>query len=137
MTNRRTFLQVILAGLGLSVLAAFVYPLLRYLSPSGSSGRGGTLTINKNEVPVGGAKDIVLNDLPIIVINRPQKGYVALSRVCTHLGCLVEYQRETNQLLCPCHAGRFDLDGNVLSGPPPQPLSKVALKVDGDSLIVG
>jgi cytochrome b6-f complex iron-sulfur subunit len=137
MTNRRTFLQVILAGLGLSVLSAFVYPLLRYLSPSGGSGGGGTLALNKNEVPVGGTKDIVLNDLPIVVINRPQKGYVALSRVCTHLGCLVEYQKETNQLLCPCHAGRFDLDGNVLSGPPPQPLIKVALKVDGDSLIIG
>jgi cytochrome b6-f complex iron-sulfur subunit len=137
MTDRRGFLQFLLAALGLTVLGCFAYPLVRFLSPSAGGGPGGTVTIDKKDVPVGGAKDLVLNDLPIIVINRPEKGYIALSRVCTHLGCLVEYQKGTEVLLCPCHAGKFDLDGNVISGPPPQPLPRLALKVEGNSLVIG
>jgi cytochrome b6-f complex iron-sulfur subunit len=137
MTDRRQFLRVILAGLSLTVLGCFAYPLVRFLSPSAGLGPGGTVSIDKNDVPVGSAKDLVLNDLPIIVINRPQKGYIALSRVCTHLGCLVEYQKSADTLLCPCHAGKFDLEGNVISGPPPQPLPRLALKVEGNSLLIG
>ena len=137
MTDRRGFLQVILAALGLTALGCFTYPLVRFLSPSAGLEPGGTVTIDKNDVPVGGAKDLVLNDLPIIVINRPQKGYIALSRVCTHLGCLVEFQKGADILLCPCHAGKFDLEGNVISGPPPQPLPRLALKVEGNSLVIG
>jgi cytochrome b6-f complex iron-sulfur subunit len=137
MTDRRGFLQFLLAALGLTALGCFAYPLVRFLSPSAGVGPSGTVTIDKKEIPLGGAKDLVLNDLPIIIINRPQKGYIALSRVCTHLGCLVEYQKGTEVLLCPCHAGKFDLEGNVISGPPPQPLLRLTLKVEGNSLVIG
>jgi cytochrome b6-f complex iron-sulfur subunit len=137
MTDRRGFLQFILAVLGLTAVGCFAYPLVRFLSPSAGAGLGGTVTIDTKEIPLGGAKDLVLNDLPIVVINRPQRGFIALSRVCTHLGCLVEYQKSAEVLLCPCHAGKFDLDGNVISGPPPQPLPRLALKVEGDSLVIG
>jgi cytochrome b6-f complex iron-sulfur subunit len=137
MTDRRGFLQLILAALGLTALGCFAYPLVRFLSPHAGAGPGGTVTIDTKEIPVGGAKDLVLNDLPIIVINRGQKGYIALSRVCTHLGCLVDYQKGAGILLCPCHGGKFDLDGNVISGPPPQPLPRLALKVEGNSLVIG
>jgi len=137
MTDRRGFLTILLGFLGLTALGCFVYPLARFLSPSAGLGPGGTITIDKKDVPAGGAKDLVLNDLPIIVINRPDKGYIALSRVCTHLGCLVEYQKAAGVLLCPCHAGKFDLEGKVISGPPPQPLPRLALKVEGNSLIIG
>jgi cytochrome b6-f complex iron-sulfur subunit len=137
MTDRRGFLQFILAALGLTALGCFAYPLVRFLSPHAGAGPGGTVTIDTKEIPVGGAKDLVLSDLPIIVINRPERGYIALSRVCTHLGCLVEYQKGTEVLLCPCHGGKFDLDGNVISGPPPQPLPRLTLKVEGNSLVIG
>ncbi len=137
MTDRRGFLRILFGALSLTALAAFVYPLVRFLSPSAGGRAGGTVTIPLKDVPLGGAKDIVLNELPIVVINRPKGGYIALSRVCTHLGCLVEYQKGKDQLLCPCHAGRFDLEGNVVSGPPPAPLAKVQVKVAGDNLIIG
>ncbi|HSB34942.1 MAG TPA: Rieske (2Fe-2S) protein, partial [Nitrospirota bacterium] len=95
------------------------------------------LVISKKELGAGEAKDIVFNNTPGVVINRPDKGYIALSRVCTHLGCLVEYQKEKNRLLCPCHAGTYDLAGGVTSGPPPKPLQQFPLKVEGDSIIIG
>ncbi len=137
MTDRRGFLKILFGALSLTALACFVYPLARFLSPSAGGKAGGTVTIPQKDIPLGGAKDLVLNELPIIVINRPQGGFIALSRVCTHLGCLVEYQPAKADLLCPCHAGRFDLEGHVLSGPPPAPLSKLPVKVVGENLVIG
>ena len=137
MTNRREFLQKTLAFLGLTALASFLYPFFKYFSPPAQESGSGQLVLSKKEIPVGDAKDIVFNNTPGVLINRPDKGYVALSRVCTHLGCLVDYQKDKKRLLCPCHAGIYDLSGSVISGPPPKPLQQFPLKVEGDSIIIG
>jgi cytochrome b6-f complex iron-sulfur subunit len=137
MTNRREFLQKTLAFLGLTTLASFLYPLYKFFSPPTGEAGGKQLVLSKNEVPAGGAKDVVFNNTPCIVINRPDKGYIVLSRVCTHLGCLVDYQKDKQRLLCPCHAGTYDLSGSVTSGPPPKPLQHFPVKVEGDTIIIG
>ncbi len=135
--KRRSFLQLSLALLGTTTLASLAYPLFRFLVPPKSVDKPKTLSIAKREVPPGEAKEIVFNNVPAIVLNRPGKGFIAVSRVCTHLGCLVQYDRENRNLLCPCHAGVYDLEGNVLSGPPPRPLPKLALRVEGDTIVIG
>ena len=137
MTNRRQFLQKTLAFFGLTTIAAFLYPLFKYFSPPAGDAAAKRLVLNKKEILVGEAKEIVFNNTPGVVINRPDRGYVALSRVCTHLGCLVDYQKDRKRFLCPCHAGVYDLSGNVVSGPPPKPLPKFPLRVEGDSIIIG
>lgn len=56
---------------------------------------------------------------------------VAWSSTCTHNGCTVGWDAETEQLLCPCHGSRFDpADGKVLQGPARRPLPAVAVSVD-------
>ena len=137
MTNRRAFLQKTLAFLGLTTLASFLYPLFKYFSPPVEEIGAKRLVLAKKEILLGEAKEIVFNNTPGVVINRPDRGYVALSRVCTHLGCLVDYQKDRKRFLCPCHAGVYDLSGNVVSGPPPKPLPKFPLRVEGDSIIIG
>ncbi len=135
--KRRSFLKLTLSMLGSISFVSFAYPLVRFLAPPGSHAGEKKVVLWKHEIPVGTSKIIDINEKLVIVINRPGKGFIALSKVCTHLGCLVEYEKGTNTLLCPCHAGRFDLEGNVLSGPPPRPLSKFPLKVEGDQIIIG
>jgi Rieske Fe-S protein len=46
----------------------------------------------------------------------------ALSAVCTHLGCIVAYNADAQQLDCPCHQSQFALDGTVLAPPASAPL---------------
>jgi len=135
--KRRSFLKALFAILGTASFSSFAYPLLRYLAPPGGSDKDKKVVLAKADIPVGGSKVILFNDKPVIVINRPAKGFIALSKVCTHLGCLVEYERDNNRLICPCHAGTYDLEGKVLSGPPPRPLPAVTLKVEGEQLIIG
>ena len=135
--NRRKFLKSVLFFLGSTALVSFVYPLVRFLEPPGSGAQGGKTTVKKAEIPVGASKDIVVNNTPAIIINVPDKGFIALSKVCTHLGCLVEYDKIKQRLLCPCHAGAFSLNGNVLSGPPPKPLQKYPVKVEGEDIAIG
>jgi len=135
--NRRRFLKSLLAALGTTLLAAFIYPLVRFLAPPSGEAEGKKVVIKRSEIPAGSAKDIVVNSIPSIIINTPDKGFIVLSKICTHLGCLVEYDKIKSRLLCPCHAGVYSLDGNVVSGPPPKPLRKFPVKVEGEEILIG
>ncbi|MBX0286367.1 ubiquinol-cytochrome c reductase iron-sulfur subunit [Haloarcula salinisoli] len=55
-------------------------------------------------------------------------GYAAFSKICTHAGCLVA-EREGNEIVCPCHFGKFDMtDGAaVTGGPPGRPLPQLPI----------
>ncbi len=136
--KRRNFLKVAIASFGTVTAGSFVYALVRFLSALPSRiAEANRLVILKSDIPSGEAKNFVFRNMPAIIINRPDKGFIALSRTCTHLGCLVEYHHAQQRLICPCHAGNFDLEGNVLSGPPPKPLTVIPFKIEGDKIVIG
>ena len=135
--KRRGFLKLLASVLGLSALGAFLYPLFRFLTPSEASLEAKRVTLAAAEIPVGATKDLLISGTPSLVIHTRDKGFLALSRVCTHLGCLVKYHPDRQLFICPCHAGVFDLEGNVISGPPPKPLQKFAVKVEGANIVIG
>jgi ubiquinol-cytochrome c reductase iron-sulfur subunit len=60
-------------------------------------------------------------------------GYVAYSKVCTHLGCPVGlYEQELQLLVCPCHQSMFNVTNGAVPqfGPAPRPLPQLPLYVD-------
>lgn len=61
---------------------------------------------------------------PIFVIRKDDTTLVSLSGVCTHMRCVLTWDRDQELLACPCHNGSFDLSGNVLSGPSQRPLDR-------------
>lgn len=65
---------------------------------------------------------------------RNEKGFYAISAVCTHLGCLVKYTGQ--EFKCPCHGSTFDKRGNVKSGPAPRALEWYALSMDSTGQLV-
>ncbi|MGG7607359.1 FAD-dependent oxidoreductase [Massilia sp. BKSP1R2A-1] len=67
----------------------------------------------------------------IAVYRDAQGGLHAVSAKCTHLGCAVHWNSAERSWDCPCHASRFDIEGNVLHGPAPEPLEKVELQEGG------
>ena len=67
-----------------------------------------------------------------ILVRSLDGSYHAFGQKCTHLSCPVYFDREQQQLECPCHEGAFDArTGDVLHGPPPRPLDAVVLDVRG------
>ena len=61
-----------------------------------------------------------------IALYRDEGGTLhALSSVCPHRGCDVEWNGEEKTWDCPCHGSRFTSEGAVLRGPAAQPLSPV------------
>lgn len=136
--KRRRFLKVILAFLGSITVFSFVFSILKFLTALPTRAADAQkLVVRKSEIPSGEAKNIIFQNAPAVLINRPDKGFIALSRTCTHLGCLVEFSKNRQRLICPCHAGTYDLDGSVESGPPPKPLTAIPLRIDGDTIIIG
>jgi cytochrome b6-f complex iron-sulfur subunit len=74
---------------------------------------------------VGGARTRVIDGEEYVIVRRSETSFHALSATCTHSEvCRVAWDGERRQLVCPCHKGVFDLAGNVVSGPPPRPLTR-------------
>ena len=135
--ERRKLLKSSLAFLGTTTLISFVYPASKFLIPPKSNAQDAQVTLDKETIPPGTAKEMTYNEIPLIVINRRGSGFIALSRVCTHLGCLVGFDSFNNKLVCPCHAGEFDLDGNVLSGPATKSLQRYPMKIGSKQITIG
>jgi len=136
--NRRSFIDFFFGGSLLATIAAFLYPVVRYVLPSKSAGviQNSVTAAKVGELPPNAAKIFKFGSTPAVLVNTAEGTLVALSAVCTHLTCTVRYDGETGTLFCPCHNGRFDLSGNVLSGPPPRPLETYAVEVTGPDVIV-
>lgn len=135
--ERRTFLKALTGGLTAAGTVTLGYPLVRLLAPPGEAGALESFRLPRPEIPAGGAKSVVINNVPVIVIERGKGDFVAFSRICTHLGCLVDFDEEDRSLFCPCHAGRFDLNGNVVAGPPPAPLKALPVRLERDEILIG
>ncbi|OGD14994.1 MAG: hypothetical protein A2W20_01850 [Candidatus Aminicenantes bacterium RBG_16_66_30] len=137
--KRRDFVDIFLGGSLLATIAAFLYPVVRYVLPSRSAGGGvqnSVIAAKAGELPPNTAKVFKFGSAPGVLVNTAEGKLVALSGTCTHLTCTVRFDAETETLFCPCHNGRFDLGGNVLSGPPPRPLETYAVEVSGPDIIV-
>jgi menaquinol-cytochrome c reductase iron-sulfur subunit len=61
-------------------------------------------------------------------------GAIALSNICTHLGCGVRWDTDREAFICPCHNGVYDKNGNVVSGPPPRPLNHLQTRIAGSRI---
>jgi nitrite reductase/ring-hydroxylating ferredoxin subunit len=70
-----------------------------------------------------------------LLIRPDEQTLVAYSQSCTHLSCAVVPRVKEGVLHCPCHEGYFDLrTGRNIAGPPPRPLPKINLEIDGDNV---
>ena len=58
----------------------------------------------------------------VAVCRDAHGGLHAVSAVCTHMGCIVQWNTAEASWDCPCHGSRFDTDGAVLQGPAVDPL---------------
>lgn len=136
--NRRGLINLFLGGSALGAAASLLYPVVRYLIPPRRSETAARTVLagKTGELAPNSAKIFKFGSTPAVLVNTADGRLLAFNGICTHLNCTVSYQGETETLYCPCHNGRFDLAGNVLSGPPPRPLETYEVAVSGDDIYV-
>ncbi len=136
--SRRDVLTLLLGTWGAGVVAAIVYPVLRFLVPPNipeaaaltvSAGRASDLAPNSGRVVPFGSE-------PALVVRTASGELRAFTAVCTHLSCTVQYRSDLQEIWCACHNGHYDLTGKNVSGPPPKPLRAYDVNVKGDEIIV-
>jgi len=136
--ERRRFINFFLGGSFLATLAAFLYPVIKYvLPPKQAEALQKKVAAGKvGELAPNSAKIFKFGATPGILVNTQEGQLLAFSAVCTHLTCTVSFEASTGTLYCPCHNGRFDMTGNVVSGPPPRPIEAYAVEVVGEDIFV-
>lgn len=75
---------------------------------------------------------------PAVLIHMEDGSWMAYSAVCTHAGCEVAYQLNSQTLGCPCHGSMFDpaASGQVLQGPAEQPLQQIQVEASGGNVML-
>jgi quinol---cytochrome c reductase iron-sulfur subunit, bacillus type len=149
--SRREFVNFTVGAIGTVMVVCVGIPAVAYVLGPG-------LKVSKSEtwIPVGKVADFP-PDVPTLVsftrttvngwerttnsygvyVTKPQTGdpYV-LSNVCTHLACRVTWKEDKSEYVCPCHDGLFNIQGEVVGGPPPKPLVHYPTKIEDGTLYI-
>lgn len=136
--SRRGFIDLLLGVSVAGWIATILYPVLAFLKPLPYSGPTGPVHLTRDErgrleedgfviVPVSGKRALVFRDA--------SGGVRAMDAKCTHEACTVRFVSAESMIWCACHNGKFDVDGNVISGPPPRPLPRFTVAEGKDGTI--
>jgi menaquinol-cytochrome c reductase iron-sulfur subunit len=149
--SRRNFMQTAIWGIGGLIGIGFGVPAIAYIAgPSlknqqvqtwvrlGSTSKVelGTPTLFTFTIQTQTGWIVNSEEVSVYVLSTDGRTYIAMSNICTHLGCHIRWIAEQNHFFCPCHNGEFDIQGNVVSGPPPRPLNRFDVKIDNGELFV-
>ncbi len=136
--SRRSLVSWLLGGGITASLVSFLFPALRFMNPPEAAepavheAAAGKI----DEFPVNSGKIIRFGNQPVLLLRPEEQDWRAFFGTCTHLNCTVQYQESSRQIWCACHNGLFDLNGRVVSGPPPRALEQLEVKIRGDDVIV-
>ena len=136
--ERRTLLRWLLGGGLTASVLSFLYPAIKFMNPPSVP------EASTNEVSAGKVQDLKPNSgkivkfgsRPALLIRVNETEWRAYSAICTHLNCTVQFQDSTRQIWCACHNGYYDLNGKVVSGPPPRPLEGYAVHIRGEDVVI-
>ncbi len=149
--TRRKFLGRVIAAITSVTAAAMAFPLIGYfLSPAWRKAAVQfTPVANVSDIPVGQPTFVTYEERAVDgwytstlskgvwIVNKDGKDFSVFDPRCTHLNCPYYWDKEHNRFQCPCHSGQFDINGNVIGGPPPHPLDRLSYRIEGGTILVG
>jgi len=141
LATRRAFLAAAGAA-GVCYAAALAYPIYRYLaSPEEMALSASAVTEvplkDAQKQPPGSVLMFKFGASPAMLIHHEDGRWTALTAVCTHLGCTVQYEPQADRIHCACHGGVYNpYTGANVSGPPPKPLKLFKVAVGDVGVLV-
>ncbi len=123
--GRRRFLSQAVMGFGLLFgMGLLGLRFLQFLVPTRKARHMEPVLLGaESSLPLDAAVTIEFGSHKLLVL-RTSEGISAFSRRCTDLGCLVSWDKQREQFICPCHQGIYDKRGTNIAGPPPRPLDR-------------
>nr|GEX60883.1 cytochrome b6-f complex iron-sulfur subunit, chloroplastic [Tanacetum cinerariifolium] len=146
MEKRKLMNLLLLGALGLPT-AGMLYPYTYFLVPPGSGGGGGGIPakdalgndiIAAEWIKTHGPGDRTLTQglkgdpTYLVVENDKTLATYGINAVCTHLGCVVPWNKAENKFMCPCHGSQYNNQGKVVRGPAPLSLALAHADVSVD-----
>lgn len=130
--GRRSFISK--ATIGIVTVCGFIITLLGFFIPIPKTGQ------QAKRLKIGRLEDYPVNRFTFlekekVFLFREREGVRAVSAKCTHLGCILKDNGHGFE--CPCHGSKYDLSGQVLSGPAPRELDwfQITKAPDGRMII--
>lgn len=149
--SRRNFMSIATAAIGGLIGVVIAIPAVAYvIGPALQRRTGenwvrlgptskvelGTPTLFKTIIESQTGWISTEDEISVYVLTEDGREYIALSNICTHLGCRVRWISDQAQYFCPCHNAAFDKFGEVASGPPPKPLDQYETRVEDGQLFI-
>lgn len=134
--SRRTILNLLIAGWGVVTAIPFLSTIFRFTSPPRRTEPVTGTVATTGDVPPNTGTTVSLGNRPVLLITTPEGEQRAFLANCTHLGCVVKYREEENDIYCACHHSVFDIEGNNISGPAPRPLPQLPIEIENGNIIV-
>ena len=132
--SRREMLSFIGGGTFFGFIAISFAATIRFLFPKVLYEPPSTFTVEKPDFYPQNSVTIIPEKKTYII--HDDKGIYAMSAICTHLGCTVNWERNDSEYQCPCHGSVYDYEGTNIAGPAPRPLDRFKIKVGRDKKII-
>jgi cytochrome b6-f complex iron-sulfur subunit len=134
--TRRDFLVLIGWGWLSAALGGWGAGLLKFLFPNILYEPNPTFKAGRpSEYPLDNGKAAVFDrwqaEQRVWIVSNPD-GIYAFEAKCTHLGCTPRWETASQRFKCPCHGSQFNIEGDVVGGPAPVPLYRVAIALTQD-----
>ncbi|MBP1668404.1 MAG: cytochrome b6 [Bacteroidetes bacterium] len=133
-SERREFLKTAWKILGLVAATELVFLTFNLLRPGKDQKKSKTAA---NLKIIGNVEDFLPGSVTpdrvnkVYMVRQKDGGFLALSLICSHLGCSVLWNEEKKQFICPCHSSAFDRLGNVINSPAPRALDYYPVTIEG------
>ncbi len=135
--TRRQFLDGLLGGWLAALALSFLYPILKFVfRPTPEPDQVLLPLAEYGGMQAGQVKKFAWGTKPGLLRKLADGSLLALVGVCTHLDCNVAWLPDQNKFFCACHEGWYDANGVNIAGPPPRPLRRLAVSVEGENLVV-
>ncbi len=133
--SRRRFLAYAWIGAAAIVVGELIFGTLAFLWPRRKGPKVETVFV------AGKVSDFKVGQVTPFrkeraFILRTEGGFLAISGVCTHLHCIVNWNEVLKKFECPCHGAKFNQTGEVLEGPPPRPLDLYKVQVVAGNVVI-
>ena len=136
--NRKSFITTLSIGWVAFAAATggFFTVLIRFLFPNVLFEPPQSFKIGYPDDFESGKVDLRFKKQYNVWIVRDDEKIIALSTVCTHLGCTPNWQETERKFKCPCHGSGFRASGINFEGPAPRPLERYKISLGNDGQII-